>query len=81
MDNKYLTEISRKLQNLTEKRSHPETNIDPTFEEYLNKILSSAPIEDLFVSFRKEMYVTDINPKTSGIPKVGIKALEQIVGL
>lgn len=47
---------------ISEKRSNPKTNIDLTFEEYIDRILGSYNIDDIFVSFRDSTHVTDINP-------------------
>ena len=46
-----------------EARSHPETNVDLTFEQYFNNILSKYSITDIFISFRSKDTLTDINPK------------------
>ena len=48
---------------LFESRSHKETNVDYTFNEYIHKLIYEFGINDLFVSFRKyDDKVTDINP-------------------
>lgn len=48
---------------LLEKRSHPETNVKETFNDVFNKALSKANnIQNIFVSFRDSLHVSDINP-------------------
>ena len=57
---------------LNEKRSHPETNKDLTFNQYLNKLLSTYNIDDIFVSFRKSVNVTDVNPNNGYETPTGV---------
>ena len=45
-----------------EKRSHADTNVDKSFNEFLNDLLAKYNIDDIFVSFRETKDVTDINP-------------------
>ena len=47
---------------ISEARRNPETNVDENFAEFYNRMLSKAPIEDIFVSFRDSNHVTDVNP-------------------
>lgn len=76
VSNTYLAEVRSKISilknRLDEKRSHPETNIDPTFEEFLDKILNLGDINDLFVSFREDVFVTDINPTNQYSTPTGV---------
>lgn len=48
---------------LLEKRSHPETNVKESFNSIIKKILNISPnLENVYVSFRNSLHVTDINP-------------------
>jgi len=47
---------------ISEKRKYHNTNVDPSFNQYLNNLLSNFNVDDVFVSFRDNIYVTDINP-------------------
>jgi hypothetical protein len=60
---KLIIESNQKEFDINEKRSHPKTNVDPTFNEFFNNITSKYNIDDIFVSFRDSVNVTDINPK------------------
>ena len=48
---------------VSEARRNPETNIDESFTEFYNRMVQKATRENIFVSFREETHVTDINPK------------------
>ena len=48
---------------VSEARRNPETNIDESFNEFYNRMIQKAPRENIFVSFREDTHVTDINPK------------------
>lgn len=44
-----------------EKRSNYQTNIENTFNEFYNKIVSSYELKNIFISFRNGVHVTDLN--------------------
>ena len=47
---------------INEKRSNPEKNVDIGIRDFLLNLLSKYDITDIFVSFRTDTHVTDINP-------------------
>ena len=47
---------------INEARRNPETNIDESFADFYNRMIQKAPRENIFVSFREETHVTDVNP-------------------
>ena len=47
---------------INEVRRNPETNIDESFAEFYNRMIQKAPSENIFVSFREDTHVTDVNP-------------------
>jgi hypothetical protein len=57
-----ITEGDNKFE-LDEKRSHPDTNVDQSFNEFFHNLTSKYDSKDIFVSFRDTQNVTDINPK------------------
>ena len=48
---------------INEARRNPETNINESFNEFYNRMIQKAPRENIFVSFREDTHVTDVNPK------------------
>lgn len=48
---------------ISEARRNPLTNVDESFNDFFNRILKKAPINDIFISFRDSIDVTDVNPK------------------
>lgn len=54
----------QQLNSIIEARSNPDTNVDPTFEETINFVLSNNSLKNTFISFREEVgYVSDMNVK------------------
>ena len=47
---------------INEARRNPETNVDESFAEFYNRMIQKAPREDIFLSFREDTHVTDVNP-------------------
>ena len=47
---------------INEARRNSETNVDKSFTSFYNKMIEKAPIENIFVSFREDTHVTDVNP-------------------
>src|SRR5574343_464491 len=52
----------KQLININELRSNPDKNVDPSFNEFFDNLISKFNIDDIFVSFRNSMNVTDVNP-------------------
>lgn len=46
---------------LDEARKNPATNQDPTLREFVEKVMRIAPLEDIYISFRRTIDVTDVN--------------------
>lgn len=54
----------QQLNSIIEARSNPDTNVDPTFEETIELVLSKNSIQNTFVSFREEIgFASDMNVK------------------
>jgi hypothetical protein len=51
----------RSFMGLTELRSHPNENINETFENFIKRLITKTKYDQLFISFRDEMFTTDIN--------------------
>ncbi len=48
---------------ISEARRNPLTNVDESFNDFFNRMLKKAPINNIFISFRDSIDVTDVNPK------------------
>lgn len=57
---------------VSEKRSNPELNVKIPPIDKVNRILKENSVENLFISFRKDLYVTDINKNTKYNTPVGL---------
>lgn len=57
-----------------EARSNPELNPKETFQTFMQNLLAKTNFENLFVSFRSNIYVTDINPKNEYETPTGLYA-------
>lgn len=58
--------------NLDEARSNPEKNPRVTFGMFMDNLVNKHPYENIFVSFRNDLHVTDVNPNNKYETPTGV---------
>ena len=58
--------------NLDEARSNPEKNPRVTFGMFMDNLVNKYPYENIFVSFRNDLHVTDVNVKNKYNTPTGV---------
>jgi hypothetical protein len=59
------------LISMDESRSNPDININQTFDQFFKRLENRFGLEDLFLSFRDNLYITDVNPNNKYHTPVG----------